>query len=57
MKPELTDLEEVFKLAAEVALEVGIAKNGDLLVTTAGIPLRVPGSTTWLGFKESTWRY
>jgi pyruvate kinase len=45
MKPELTNLEEVFELASQVALEIGIAGKGDLLVITAGIPLRVPGST------------
>jgi pyruvate kinase len=45
MKTELTNLEEAFELAAEVALEIGIAERGDLLVITAGIPLRVPGST------------
>ncbi len=44
-KPELKNLEEGFGLAAEVALETGIAEKGDLLVITAGIPLRVPGST------------
>jgi pyruvate kinase len=45
IKPELKNLEEAFELAAEVALETGIAEKGDLLVITAGIPLRVPGST------------
>ncbi len=45
MKPELTSLEKVFELATEVAMEIGIAGKGDLVVITAGLPLRVPGST------------
>ena len=44
-KPELVELEEIFELAREVALETNIAKRGDLVVITAGLPLRVPGST------------
>ena len=39
------NLEEVFELAREVVLETGIARRGDLVVITAGLPLRVPGST------------
>ncbi len=44
-KPELANLEEVFEVARKVALETGIARRGDLVVITAGLPLRVPGST------------
>ena len=44
-KPEPANLEEVFELAREVALETGIARKGDLVVITAGLPLSVPGST------------
>ncbi|MFC1897212.1 pyruvate kinase [Chloroflexota bacterium] len=44
-KPELIKLEEIFELAREIALEASIAKRGDLVVITAGLPLRVPGST------------
>jgi pyruvate kinase len=39
------NLEEVFELAREVVLETGIARRGDLVVITAGLPLRVPGNT------------
>jgi pyruvate kinase len=39
------NLEEVFELAREVVLETGIARRGDLVVITAGLPLHVPGST------------
>jgi len=44
-KPEHANLEEIFELAREIALETSIAKRGDLVVITAGLPLRVPGST------------
>jgi pyruvate kinase len=44
-KPEPANLEEVFELGEEVVLETGIAKRGDLIVITAGLPLTVPGST------------
>lgn len=44
-KPEPANLEEVFDLAREVTLETGIARKGDLVVITAGLPLNVPGST------------
>jgi len=38
-------LEEVFEIAREVVLENGIAKSGDNIVVTAGLPLTVAGST------------
>jgi len=44
-KPAPSSLEEVFELASEVALETGVARRGDLVVITAGIPLNLPGST------------
>ena len=44
-KPEYANLEEIFELARGIALETSIAKRGDLVVITAGLPLRVPGST------------
>ncbi len=44
-KPEPSTLEEVFELAREVALETGVARKGDLVVLTAGLPLTLPGST------------
>jgi pyruvate kinase len=44
-KPEPANLEEVFELAREVALETGVARRGDLVVVTAGLPLTIPGST------------
>jgi len=44
-KPEPANLEEVFELASQAALETRLAKRGDLIVIVAGIPLGVPGST------------
>jgi len=44
-KPAPSNLEEVFELASEVALQTHICKRGNLVVVTAGIPLNLPGST------------
>jgi len=44
-KPEPPNLEEVFGLAREVALETSVARRGELVVMTAGLPLAVPGIT------------
>lgn len=40
-----TNLEEWLEVARTTALETGVAKPGDLIVVTAGLPLAVPGST------------
>ena len=47
-KPDPKNLEEVFGMASEVALETTLARRGDLIVITAGLPLTVPGSTNLL---------
>ncbi len=47
-KPEPSNLEKVFTLAREVALETGAARKGDLVVITAGLPLAVSGGTNLL---------
>ncbi len=44
-KMEPANLEEVFELARDVALETNAARAGDLIVITAGLPLAVAGST------------
>ncbi|NVM23657.1 MAG: pyruvate kinase [Desulfobacterales bacterium] len=44
-EPEPANLEEVFELASQTALETNLAKRGDLIAIIAGIPLAVPGST------------
>ena len=48
VKPKPVSLEEVFELARETAQEISIAKKGDLIVITVGLPLHVPGSTNLL---------
>ncbi|MBA7683739.1 Pyruvate kinase [subsurface metagenome] len=47
-KPAPRTLEEAFGIAREVALEMSVARRGDLIVVTAGLPLTVPGSTNLL---------
>jgi pyruvate kinase len=47
-KHEPQNLEEVFEVAREVALEMNAARRGDLVVVTAGLPLTIPGSTNLL---------
>jgi pyruvate kinase len=41
-------VDDVFERAAELARDIGIAKKGDLVVVTAGIPLGIPGTTNLL---------
>ncbi|MFH1169524.1 MAG: pyruvate kinase [Chloroflexota bacterium] len=42
------NLDGVFGLAREIALEAGVAREGDTIVITAGIPLSVSGGTNLL---------
>jgi pyruvate kinase len=43
-----TDTDQMFALAASWALENNIARKGDLLIITAGVPAGVPGNTNLL---------
>jgi pyruvate kinase len=47
--PELSDSikgnDEVFEIAIEKSLETGLAKSGDIIVTLAGVPVGVAGTT------------
>ena len=45
---EYATVEEVFEQGAQLAVKLGLAKRADLVVVTAGVPLRVPGSTNML---------
>jgi len=45
---EQQTVDDVFQRAAELARDVGVARKGDLVVVTAGIPIGVPGSTNLL---------
>ena len=44
-RPEPASLEDVFEQATEVVTACRVAKRGELIVITAGLPLAVPGST------------
>jgi pyruvate kinase len=45
IKTSPTNLEEWLEVARQTAMETGLAKIGDVIVLTAGLPLGVPGST------------
>ena len=45
---EYASVEKAFEQGAELAVKLGLAKSGDLVVVTAGVPLRVPGGTNIL---------
>ncbi len=42
---EPANVDMMFRQAAQLALQTGIAKRGELVVITAGIPMGTPGST------------
>ncbi len=46
--PEYASIEEMFEQGAQLAVKLGLARRGDLVVVTAGVPLKVPGSTNML---------
>jgi pyruvate kinase len=45
IKTSPTNLDEWLEVARETSLETGLAKAGDVIVVTAGLPLGIPGST------------
>ena len=45
---EYASVEKAFEQGAQLAVKLGLAQRGDLVVITAGVPLRVPGSTNML---------
>ncbi|MDO8473125.1 MAG: pyruvate kinase [Dehalococcoidia bacterium] len=46
--PEPQTVDDLFQRAADLSKEVGVARKGDLVVVTAGIPISIPGSTNLL---------
>ncbi|OGN93979.1 MAG: hypothetical protein A2Z75_01915 [Chloroflexi bacterium RBG_13_50_10] len=46
--PEPPDMLDLFAQGSRLCLEAGVAKKGDLIVITAGLPLAVPGTTNLL---------
>ncbi|MBI4297166.1 MAG: pyruvate kinase [Chloroflexi bacterium] len=43
--PESLSLEEIFEQARDIVMTTSLARTGDLIIITAGLPLAVPGST------------
>jgi pyruvate kinase len=41
-------VEELFSIGAKLAKDLGLAKPGDLIVITGGVPVGVAGSTNLL---------
>jgi pyruvate kinase len=46
--PEPSSVDELFQKGAQLAKELGVARAGDLIVITGGLPLGVSGSTNLL---------
>jgi len=42
---ELVNVEDIFHGAAQLSLKIGMAKSGELVIISAGIPMGVPGRT------------
>jgi pyruvate kinase len=45
---EPSSVEDLFAIGAKLPKSLGLAKTGDLVVITAGLPLRVMGTTNLL---------
>ncbi len=43
-----TEVQSIFRAGSEIAVSMGYAKEGDLIVIVAGIPIGVPGNTNLL---------
>ncbi|MBI2854417.1 MAG: pyruvate kinase [Chloroflexi bacterium] len=52
--PAVKSVDEVFKLGRNIVRDSGLAKEGDLIVITAGIPMGVTGSTNLLKVERVT---
>ncbi|MGI9365942.1 MAG: pyruvate kinase [Rhizobiaceae bacterium] len=46
--PDAKDLDDMVDKACRIACREGVAKPGDRIIITAGVPLRTPGSTNML---------
>jgi len=45
LAPELVNVEDIFRGAAQLSLKIGMARSGELVIISAGIPMGVPGRT------------
>ena len=50
----LSSVDELFATAAQLCKDLGIARSGDLIVITGGIPIGVPGTTNLLKVEKIT---
>jgi pyruvate kinase len=50
--PRLTSVDDLFDAGTRLAAELGIAKSGDLIVITGGLPIGVTGSTNLLKVQQ-----
>ena len=50
--PRIENTDGLFELCREQAIETGLAKPGDLVVVTAGVPIQVAGTTNLLKVME-----
>jgi pyruvate kinase len=46
--PDPKDLDDMVDKACRVAFREGVARPGDRIIISAGVPLRTPGSTNML---------
>jgi pyruvate kinase len=46
--PDYPDIQDMFTAGSNLALETGIAKEGDVIVAVVGLPIGVPGTTNLL---------
>jgi pyruvate kinase len=52
LSQEIHDIVEVSQHAVEQARRCGLARSGDAVVITAGVPLGVPGKTNLLKVEQ-----
>ena len=43
--PEVTDVEELWRISIDAARNAGVVETGDRVVLTAGTAVNIPGST------------
>jgi pyruvate kinase len=43
--PEVTDVEELWRISIDAARSAGVVETGDRVVLTAGTAVNIPGST------------
>ena len=54
LAPQCKDSDQLFELSARVLLDTGLAKPGDRVVITAGVPIWMPGTTNLIKVADLT---